>query len=366
MRIGPWLSLTVAMKEAETGKEQPEPCLYDGKFTVSFDLRVFQQTGPVSLLGYVLSAQSAATYGRHSFCRPGCGGRYPAAAADDSIPAAGGCVLPAELGPALRGERPSSRRLQGNREGSVTDLSNTDYRRNPGTAAAIPEDSTLHTGSGEAMLDWECIDVVLLDMDGTLLDLHFDDYFWREHLPRRFSEKSGIPFEQAREQLFERYREMRGRLEWYCVDYWSRELDMDIPVLKEEVEHLIAVHPHVPEFLDRIRAAGKRAFLVTNAHGKSLALKMRRTRIGERLDGLVCAHDLGLPKEDPAFWDKLRGVVPFDNNRTLLVDDNLEVLASARMHGIRFLVSVIQPSTRRAPRLIEGFMAIRSFFEILP
>jgi len=106
--------------------------------------------------------------------------------------------------------------------------------------------------------------------------------------------------------------------------------------------------------------------MVTNAHGKSIALKMKRTQIGARLDALVCAHDLGLPKEDPAFWDRLGHVVPFEKTRTLLVDDSLEVLESARRHGIRHLVAVMQPSTRRPPRAIRGVSAIRSFREIMP
>ena len=39
------------------------------------------------------------------------------------------------------------------------------------------------------MIDWDSIDTVLLDMDGTLLDLHFDNYFWTEHLPDIYSRK---------------------------------------------------------------------------------------------------------------------------------------------------------------------------------
>jgi HAD superfamily hydrolase (TIGR01509 family) len=216
------------------------------------------------------------------------------------------------------------------------------------------------------MLDWDCIDVALLDMDGTLLDLHFDDYFWREHVPSRFSQKHGIPVQQARQQIYERYRALRGTLEWYSVDYWSYELGLDIELLKKEVEHLIAVQPHVLQFLDCIRYRGKRAVLVTNAHGKSLALKMKRTRLGQRLDELICAHDLGLPKENPSFWDRLKSVVSYEKERTLLVDDSLDVLDSARRYGIRYLVSVIRPDTHRPPRMIEGFPAIGSFREIIP
>ncbi len=208
--------------------------------------------------------------------------------------------------------------------------------------------------------------MVLLDMDGTLLDLHFDDYFWLEHVPRVYARKHGLSVEEARAGLFERYRHRRGTLDWYCLDFWSRELGLDIPLLKREVEHLIEVFPHAVEFLKRTRERGKRLVLVTNAHGKSLALKMSRTELGRHLDALISAHDLGLPKEDVGFWTRLRRVEPFDPGATLLVDDNVSVLRSARQYGIRFLISVLQPNTRKPARETGGFPAIRSFSEILP
>jgi len=216
------------------------------------------------------------------------------------------------------------------------------------------------------MLDWNSIETVLLDMDGTLLDLHFDDYFWLEHVPRRYAEKNGLTPDAARTRLLNRYRSIEGTLDWYCVDFWSRELGLDIPVLKEEVDHLIQVHPFVREFLRAVRKAGRRALLVTNAHGKSLRLKMRKTELGGLLDALICAHDLGLPKEDVAFWDRLDAVEPFDRRTTLLVDDSLPVLRSAQAYGIEFLVSVRQPNTQRPAREQGEFPAIHDFREILP
>ena len=143
-------------------------------------------------------------------------------------------------------------------------------------------------------------------------------------------------------------------------------MGLDIGILAEELTHLISVHPYVPEFLDRVRWLGKRAVLVTNAHRKSLTLKMRHTGMGGCFDCLVCAHDLGVPKEDPAFWDRLNAVMPFEKRNTLLVDDNLEVLESARRYGIEYLVSIVQPNSCRPPRLVEGFSAIISFRDILP
>ena len=42
------------------------------------------------------------------------------------------------------------------------------------------------------MIDWEHIDTVLLDMDGTLLDLHFDNYFWTQHLPGVYARENRL------------------------------------------------------------------------------------------------------------------------------------------------------------------------------
>jgi len=215
-------------------------------------------------------------------------------------------------------------------------------------------------------LDWNAVDTVLLDMDGTLLDLHFDNHFWLEHVPRRYAEKTQQPLEDARAELMARYKKVEGTLDWYCVDYWTRELDLDIPLLKQEVEHLIAIHPHVLDFLSAIRQTGKKVLLVTNAHGKAIDIKFRRTRLGGHFDAVVCAHDLRLPKEHAGFWHKLAAIHSFDRQRTLLVDDSLPVLRSAQDYGIEHLRAVYRPDSRQPEKDVANFVAIRSFAELLP
>jgi len=221
-------------------------------------------------------------------------------------------------------------------------------------------------GWGIGVFDWRQIDTVLLDMDGTLLDLHFDNHFWLEHVPRRYAGVRGIPEEAAKKELFSRYQDIQGTLEWYCVDHWTRQLGLDIALLKEEVDHLIGVHPNVTDFLDLLQRAGKRRVLVTNAHQKSLDLKMRRTQLRERLDHVVCAHDLGLPKEDSGFWPRLQREESFDPARTLFVDDSLAVLHSAQGYGIRHLLAILLPDSQQAERRVEEFPAVRSFEVLLP
>lgn len=216
------------------------------------------------------------------------------------------------------------------------------------------------------MIDWKNIHSVFLDMDGTLLDLHFDNHFWREHVPLRYAERYGLDMEAAKAELYQRFRQMEGTMEWYCVDYWSRELGLDIALLKAEVEHLIAVHPHVPDFLEAVRQTGKRVVLVTNAHMKSLTLKMERTKLAGHFDAVICTHDFGRPKEDPVFWQQLQEREPFDPQHTVLVDDSLAVLRSARLYGIRHLLAVCRPDTRGAAREVTEFPAINTFLEIMP
>ncbi len=216
------------------------------------------------------------------------------------------------------------------------------------------------------MIDWEQIDTVLLDMDGTLLDLHFDNHFWMEYVPMRFAEREGISHEEAKEQLLARYNDILGTLEWYCVDHWSRELEFDIALLKEEVSHLIAVHPHVVDFLRALRASGKRIALVTNAHQKALRLKLEKTQLHGYFDNVVCAHDLGHAKEEQAFWHKLREIEPFDRGRTLFVDDSLSVLRSAQRYGITHLLAILSPDSKQPPRQAEEFLSVHDFSEVMP
>ncbi len=215
-------------------------------------------------------------------------------------------------------------------------------------------------------LPWGEIDTVLLDMDGTLLDLHYDNHFWQVFVPDKFAERHGLPRDEAHAECFRRYNAQAGRLSWYCVDYWTEQLQLDIARLKEELAHLIAVHPDVPEFLIAAHSAGKRVALVTNAHRKALNLKMDRTGLAIHFDAMHVSHDYGLPKEDPDFWAALRDKEPYDPDRTVLVDDSLPVLRAAREHGIRHLRAVYQPDTQLPEKDVADFAAIRRFAEIMP
>ena len=214
------------------------------------------------------------------------------------------------------------------------------------------------------MIIWNEIDTVLLDMDGTLLDLHFDNYFWREYLPQKWGELNQMDTASAKKQLVPQFYSMAGTLSWYCLDHWSEHLGMDILALKADVGHLIRERPDTIGFLQFLAATGKQKALVTNAHQGLINMKLERTRLGQHFEHVICAHDLGFPKEDMQFWGKLQTVFPFDAARTLLIDDNYSVLRSAQGYGIRHLLTIAQPDSKQPRREGGEFPAIESFLEI--
>ena len=212
--------------------------------------------------------------------------------------------------------------------------------------------------------DWSAIDTVLLDMDGTLLDLGYDNRFWEEHLPRRYAESRGVAVEDAHRAMGPIFESTAGTLDWYCINYWSRELSIDVTSLKRQTRHEIGWLPGARDFIARVRASGRRLALVTNAHPEILAIKDAQLGVRSRFDAIHSSHDYGVPKEDAAFWPRLAAKERFDPARTLFADDNAAVLGAARDHGIRWLYAVRRPVHGAPARELEGFTGVESVLEL--
>jgi len=199
---------------------------------------------------------------------------------------------------------------------------------------------------------------VLLDLDGTLLDLAFDSHIWLTRVPALYAEAHGISIAEAATKLAPKFREREGTLDWYSIDYWTRELRLDIADLHRVESARIGWLPGAPEFLSRVRAAGKRLVVLTNSHPVILDIKHDRTRLRDHVDAAHSSHEFGAPKEDPRFWERVREREPFDPARTLFVDDSLPVLRAARRAGIRWVYAVARPDSSRAGNRHDEFPAV--------
>jgi 5'-nucleotidase len=218
---------------------------------------------------------------------------------------------------------------------------------------------------GSAAVEWAKIDSVLLDMDGTLLDLRFDNWFWLSVVPERYALANGLSLEQAQARLEPLFFKVAHTMPWYCIDHWSRELRLDIRALKHETREHVRFLPGAEQFLRKLRSSGKRIVLVTNSHPVTLAIKDAQVALTRYFDACYSTHTFGVPKEDALFWPRFVATESFDAARTLFVDDSLPVLESARDFGIAHLRAVRCPDSAQPPQASGRFIAVDSVLELL-
>ena len=207
---------------------------------------------------------------------------------------------------------------------------------------------------------------LMLDMDGTLLDLAFDNYMWKDLIPRRYAVANNLAFEDARDLLMSKYAAVQGDLEWYCLDHWCDRLGIDVVQLHYDVSYRIGYLPGALDFLREIRDRDVRVLLVTNAHPDTLALKDAITGLGDYFEGLHSSHDYGYAKESQQFWSALHEDVGFDPETTLFVDDSQAVLESAKQYGIGMLVTVTHPDTSAPVTQGSEFRGVERVADMLP
>ncbi|MEO6699568.1 MAG: GMP/IMP nucleotidase [Paraperlucidibaca sp.] len=213
-------------------------------------------------------------------------------------------------------------------------------------------------------IDWCAIDTVILDMDGTVLDLHFDNVFWMQHLPALFADHNGLPREQGLGELLMRFQHHEGQLNWYCTDFWSEQVGFDIVPHKNALKHLIRERADAFAFLAAVKASGRRLILATNAHRASLELKLTETAFGQYFDAMVSSHDYGHAKEEQAFWQQLCRAEAIDPARSLFIDDSEAVLDSAQLFGVKSCICVSTPDSKKPLRKRLRYPAIDQFAEL--
>lgn len=216
-----------------------------------------------------------------------------------------------------------------------------------------------------ATVNWGEVEWVLLDMDGTILDLSYDNYFWTELVPERYAVQHDMTLEAARAELAPKFAAVRHTLPWYCTDYWSEATGLNMAAMKYEVRHRIGPVPGAETFLQAVRGSGRHLWLATNAHADSWRLKLEYTGFAQYFDRVICSHDFGYPKEDLRFWEAAQAEHGFDPSRCLFVDDSQPVLSSAQAFGIRQIIGIRQPDSNLPERPIEALPSVQTIADLL-
>jgi len=205
----------------------------------------------------------------------------------------------------------------------------------------------------------------MLDMDGTILDLAYDNYMWLTHIPRQWAKQNDMSIVEARKYLLSKFGAAQGDLRWYCLDHWSEHLGLDVYQLHRDNLQKIAFLPGAREFLMQAREARVQVLLVTNSHQDTLDLKQEVTGLAEFFDGIYTSHNYGFAKERQEFWRALQDETSFDPAKTMFVDDSLPVLQSASKFGIRHPVTVTRPDTSRPPFESDAFVSIEGVVDLV-
>ncbi|WP_413736726.1 GMP/IMP nucleotidase [Sodalis sp. RH21] len=215
-------------------------------------------------------------------------------------------------------------------------------------------------------IDWRHVDTVILDMDGTLLDLAFDNHFWLQHVPACLSQRRGITLEQARALILEEYLAVRHTLDWYCFDYWSQRLDLDIHRMTTELGHTVRLRDDTLPLLTALKQCGLRTILLTNAHPQGLAVKMAHTGLNQHLDLLLSTHIFGYPKEDRRLWQQVQRHAGFTPARTLFIDDGETILDAADDFGIRYCLGVTHPDSGLGAQVYQRHASLDDYRSLIP
>lgn len=213
---------------------------------------------------------------------------------------------------------------------------------------------------------WDQIDHVLLDMDGTLLDRHFDNVLFEEELPRRYARLHGLSFEEARASLMAMYRSVEGELAWTDLEYWTDRIGIDVVALHEELAHLIGFLPGAEDFLRALRSMGKRLTIVTNAHRAGVAVKTAKTGLDRYVDRIVDAFEVGALKMRPEYWPSCHRLVGFDPARSLYIDDDEQCLIAAWEFGIGRIIHSAKPSSQLPPVPSARFPSVERLSSLVP
>lgn len=208
-------------------------------------------------------------------------------------------------------------------------------------------------------------ETLMLDMDGTVLDLAYDNYVWKELVPEHYSRVTGISIDDARTRLYAKYREIQGDIQWYCLDHWSERLGLDVLELHRGVNDRIGYLPGAKNFLETLREHDVRVLLVTNSHPDTLALKDEVTGLAGYFDAIYTSHQFGYAKERQEFWRALQEKEDFVAGSTLFVDDNQAVLKSAASYGLGMLLEISRPDTSEPVRETSAFTGVMGVGDLL-
>lgn len=209
-------------------------------------------------------------------------------------------------------------------------------------------------------MKWDSIETFFLDMDGTLLDLAYDNYFWHQHIPSVYAKYNNITFKKAKLILEKEYKKKQGSIQWYCLEYWSKKTNINLSIELLKTKNKIKVFPGAIDFLQSLKKKNIKIILLTNCPREMLNVKITQCKLWGYFNKIISSEDYEFAKETDQFWKILEERIFFNKNKTVFIDDNQDVLRYSYRNGIKNLVSINFPDSNEEKKSISKFLSIDS------
>jgi len=185
---------------------------------------------------------------------------------------------------------------------------------------------------------------ILLDIDGVLLDLSFDNLFWQELIPLKLASSKNISIEEAKTEIKKTASKIYGTLPWYELEFWESRYDIDFLSVANKHSSKINFLPDSEKILQQLASLDKRIILLTNCDPRLLNIKANAVPFMQYVDGCISSVEIGAVKENQNFWGPAFRYFNINPNFSLFADDNLYVVNSAIKAGIKNSFQVLEPT----------------------
>ena len=210
-----------------------------------------------------------------------------------------------------------------------------------------------------SVLNWDRIDDVLIDMDGTLLDRHFDNFFFEEDLPRRYVAMQGLSFDASRGTVNGDVPVGGRELAWTDLHYSSGRVGIDVVAMHLSQLTLIGFLLGAEDFLKAVRIKGKRR-AATNAHEAGVAVKSAKTGLDRYVGSDRRRVRSGLSQDEmPEYWPGPAAGWLDSTRAALSMLTTTEMCSAAASHyGIATIIHSAKSSSQLPPVQSSKFASV--------